>query len=59
MLREKDELTDSVSGEARECESRSQRVRVVLLVLSRECGPRERERERALYPWGRELQINY
>ena len=45
MLREKDELTDSVSGEARECESRSQRVRVVLLVLSRECGPRERERE--------------
>ena len=46
MLREKDELTGSVSGEARECESRSQRVRVVLLVLSRECGPRERERER-------------
>ena len=45
MLREKDELTGSVSGEARECESRSQRVRVVLLVLSRECGPRERERE--------------
>lgn len=38
MLREKDELTVSVSGEARVCESRSQRVRVA---LPRECG-RER-----------------
>ena len=30
MLREKDELTVSVSGEARECESRSRTVRVAL-----------------------------
>ena len=41
MLREKDELTVSVCGEAGERELRSQRVRSA---LSRECGSRERER---------------
>ena len=40
MLRDKEELMVSVSWEVRDCELRSQRVRIA---SSRECGPRERE----------------
>ena len=45
MLREKDELTVSVSWEVRECELTSQSIVSVV----KECGPRDRE------PWWREL----
>ena len=43
MLREKDELTVSVSWEVRECELTSQSIVSVV----KECGPRDRE------PWNR------